>query len=166
MAAPAISRPVRQPADRHPFAYQQQDCPLTLREGLAEYAAGVPDLVRQSDVDGLAGRDVVIHDAAHVVFGCDTSFRGELLLTRWSLLGSTDWVPFYLKALRHRGMRTLLLDFFAKARPWTLVSAGLESLLCIARSLRMRRRWPAEEYRRYLDRPLADIRREFRIRVV
>ncbi|MCZ6465573.1 MAG: hypothetical protein O7A09_14680 [Proteobacteria bacterium] len=177
MSVQAIRRPVRVTdqlryrwarfrARRRPFAFQQQDCSLTLREGLEEYAEGMPELVREAEVSRAAGEDVRVHDAAHVVFGCDTSVRGEILLTRWSFFGSTDWVPFYFKALRYRGTRTLLLDFFKKARPWTLLAAGLESLLCIGRSLLMRRRWPADDYERFLDRPLVDVRREFRIRVV
>ena len=145
--------------------YQEQDSPLTLREGLVEYAAA-PGLVDEAESDADTVRDVRAHDAAHVVFGCDTSVRGEILLTRWSLLGATDWVPFYLKGLRHRETRGLVLEFFRKARPWTLLPALLESFRCVVRSLRMARRWPSEDYARHLDRPLAEIRREFNIRVL
>ena len=92
--------------------------------------------------------------------------RGEILLTRWSFLGATDWVPFYLKGLRYPSTRGLVLEFFAKASPWVLVAAVLEGFRCVGRSFRMRARWPSDEWRRYLDRPLREIRREFNIRVV
>ena len=57
--------------------------------------------------------------------------------------------------------------------PWNRQSVSdgaargaLRGFVAIYRALRMKRRWPTLRYREYLDWSLAEIRREFRIRLV
>ena len=155
----------RRPRQRT-FRYEDQDASLTLRQGLSEYYASDPALLAPSHVSDEIRRGLLAHDAAHVVFGCDTSVRGEIVLVRWSVFGAEDAVPIYLRGLRSRETRFLFADFFRKLRPATLFRGVIDGARALFRSLRMSRRWPSLGWERYADRPLAEIRREFGIRVV
>ncbi|MBT5068153.1 MAG: hypothetical protein HOM67_07455 [Halieaceae bacterium] len=70
----------------HDMRFMSQECELTLQEGLDELYAGAPEVAAVSARKGKAFRD---HDLTHVIFGCDTSLRGEILLNPWVLFGTT-----------------------------------------------------------------------------
>ena len=146
--------------------YLAPDCDLTLREALAEYRALNPGLLVPSQLTPEAAELFRQHDAGHVVFGCDTSLRGETLIDTWTLVGTTAGLRGYLK---YFGLPQVN-QIFAEAGYWRI---ALESLRCVpdvvrvlARSRRQVRRWPWADYERHLERPLAEIRREFGIRIV
>lgn len=64
----------------------KQNCELTLREGLAELYRSNPEVEAVSKVKG---KIFIDHDLTHVIFGCDTSLTGEILLKPWILFGTT-----------------------------------------------------------------------------
>ena len=66
--------------------YMQQECVLTLREGLEELYQHAPEV---ADVSQRKGKMFIDHDLTHVLFGCDTSLQGEILLKPWILFGTT-----------------------------------------------------------------------------
>ncbi len=149
-----------------PMGYQAQHSSMTLREGLAEYFRQNRGLMDEADLPGDLSLGLHSHDIAHVVFGCDTSLLGEVVLVRWSLFGVTGSLRPYLLGLRRRETRGLFRDAIAGFRPrmlWRLVKLAT---IAIARSLRMRERWPFEAYAPYLDQPLCEIRERFGIRVI
>jgi hypothetical protein len=146
--------------------YQSQDSAQSLREGLEEYYGSDASLLAPRELPGATRRSLLAHDVAHVVFGCDTSARGEIALSRWTLLGATDWIPIYARGLAGRETRWLFVEFAKKLRPLSLLQGMLDGLRALFRSLRMTARWPSYEYARYLDRPLDELRREFGIRVL
>jgi ubiquinone biosynthesis protein Coq4 len=146
--------------------YMEQGTLQSLREGLAEYYERNPGLLAPSELPPAAAELFRQHDAGHVVFGCDTSLRGETLIDTWTVLGSTAGVRGYLQYFKLPQVNAI----FAETGYGRI---ALESLRCLpdvarvlARSRRLTRRWPWAGYERYLDRPLADLRREFNIRVV
>ena len=142
-----------------------QDSTLTLREGLAEYYASDPHLRSPECLHPRVRALLHRHDVAHVIFGCDTSIRDELILSRWMLLGSADPLPIYIRGLFGRGTRTLLLEFFRNARPLAILLGLFVGFRALTRSLAMKTRWPADESP-YLDRRLNELRRNFGIRVL
>lgn len=148
------------------FAYEDQQSLQSLREGLEEYYASGPELLPPENVSEDVRLGLRAHDATHVVFGCDTSVRGEVTLARWSLLGASDAIPIYLRGLREKETRFLFADFFRKIRPLSLLLAALDGSRALLRSFRMRKRWPTLDWESYADRTLAEIRTEFGIRVV
>ena len=146
--------------------YIEQDSPQSLREGLAEYRALNPGLLDPDAMSPDAAERFRQHDAGHVVFGCDTSLRGEALIDTWTVAATTAGLRGYLDYFQYPQVNQI----FAEAGYWRI---ALESARCLpdvvrvlARSRRLVTRWPWEDYPRYLDRPLAAIRREFNIRVV
>ena len=70
----------------HHMRFMSQECELTLQEGLDELYKGAPEVAAVSARKGKAFRD---HDLTHVIFGCDTSLNGEILLNPWVLFGTT-----------------------------------------------------------------------------
>ena len=49
--------------------YQEQDCSLTLREGIAEFHRYLAALGREQMRDKGSSRLLLEHDATHVIFG-------------------------------------------------------------------------------------------------
>jgi hypothetical protein len=64
--------------------FLNQHYELTLREGLEELYRHNPEVV---SVSKAKGKIFIDHDLTHIIFGCDTSIFGELLLKPWVLLG-------------------------------------------------------------------------------
>ena len=148
------------------LAYMAPDSGLTLRQGLAEYFRQSDELMESSELPNDLGVGLQSHDVAHVVFGCDTSFLGEAALIRWSLFGVTGSIRPYLTGFRRRETRGLFLDAFASFRLSMLLRLVKLSGVAVYRSLRMRKRWPFEDYDTYLDQPLSEIRERFGILVL
>jgi hypothetical protein len=145
--------------------YRQPDSRLTLGEGLSEYYASRPDLVRGRGMSPAAREFFRCHDAAHVVFGCDTTLANEAIVKAWSLLGTTAGLSL-LRAYRLPESR----EIYAQLRWSDIIGATFRSLAALPlvawRCSRMRRRWPWSEFEPYLGVPLAEIRRQFGIAIV
>jgi hypothetical protein len=155
--------------------YQDPHSTQTLAEGLAEYRARNPDLFdpdalsRDERLGGL-GRFFAAHDACHVLFGLDTSLPDESLADTWTLCGTdVRWAELrgYFKS---EAQRALFKDLLRQVWWWRAIWEGLCTLPRMVRAMlrarRMSRKWPLHEWPRYLDVPLRDIRRAFRIELV
>ena len=148
------------------LAYTEQSSRQTLREGLVEYFSNTPELMEGSELPADLAQGLYGHDVAHVVFGCDTSVCGEVVLARWSLFGIEGSLRPYLIGVRRRETRGLFRDFFRAVRLRELPALIKAGITAVIRSCWMSRRWPFDRYEPYLDRPLVEIRQEFHIRVV
>ena len=97
---------------------------------------------------------------------CDTSLRGETLIDTWTLFGSSAGLRGYLRYFRYPQVNRI----FAQAGYLRITGVFLRCLpevfRVIIRSRSLSAKWPWQDYRRYLDRPLLEIRREFNIRLV
>ncbi len=145
--------------------YQQQDSTLTLNQGLREYQQANPELLEAADPDSPGAHMLQCHDVAHVVFGCDTDFRGEVLVHAWTLTGTTQTLRDAHDAAavtEHRSLASELGLGFAK----TALTAAPGLARAALRGLRMRRKWPYASFDDQLNRPLAEIRRDYGIRVL
>ena len=145
--------------------YQRPDSPLTLAAGLAEYYASRTGLVSGRGVSPAAAEFFRCHDAAHVVFACDTTLLNEMIVKIWSFFGTSGGFGL----LRDYGLpesqeiyETLAWHDIARVSLRAIVLVPL----VILRARRMRRRWPWSEFERYLTVPLVEIRREFGIELV
>ncbi len=138
----------------------------TLRDGLDEYYAVNSGLLDPDGLESEVAEAFRRHDIGHVVFGCDTSLRGEALIDTWTIFGASVGLRGYLQYFRYPQVNQI----FAEAG---YLRITLESLRClpdllrvIARSRRQRAKWPWDGYESQLDRELCEIRREFNIRPV
>ncbi len=146
--------------------YLEEGSTQSLREGIAEYYAHNSELLDPSRLPRDAAELFRQHDAGHVIFGCDTSLRGETLIDTWTVFATTAGLRGYLKYFKYPQVNQI----FAETGYWRIV---LEFVRCLGdvlrvlvRSRRISARWPWQNYERYLDRTLSEIRREFNIRVV
>jgi hypothetical protein len=164
--APTLEPPGPQALEPSPPRYIQQHSTQTLRDGIAEYYACNPGLL---DPEGMPERVRQLfrqHDAGHVVFGCDTSLRGEALIDSWTIFATTVGFSGYLEYLRYPQVNQIF-------RETGYLRIAVESIRCLPdigralwRSRKMKTKWPWAEYECYLDRPLREIRDEFDIRLL
>ena len=143
---------------------------LTLRAGLDELYREAPEVARVSKEKGKPFRD---HDLTHVIFGCDTSIDGELLLKPWILHGTDinydelreDATDPEVKRLNKEA--TALLGGHVKA-----LALGVFYYLPLyfwvwIRYVRgMAKKWPHSRVSEaMLDTPLNELRQEYGIRL-
>jgi hypothetical protein len=142
--------------------YQRLETLLTLEQGLVEYYASREGLVQGRGISPAAREFFRCHDAAHVVFGCDTTLVEEAMVKTWSVFGTTAGFALV------RGYRLAESQEIYERIGWRdTVATALRSLTLLPRviwrAVRMRKRWPWSEFAPYLPVPLAEIRREFGI---
>jgi len=150
------------------LGYQRQDSDQTLAEGLAEYyAANAGRVTPPADLPPDSAALFRSHDICHVIFGLDTSLADETLTDTRTLLSCDVGVRRYAAYLRSDPQAKAILQdlgWFAAVR------ATLMALPRIARAaleaLRMRKRWPWVAPQSYATRTLADLRREYGVRVI
>ena len=156
------------PAKASHLQYQAQETSLTLREGLKEYADANPNLIDTATTSTESvGVYLNNHDVSHVVFGTTTELRDEAMQDMWTFLAidipAKQYVRNFLQEEEGKQVMTSLpvggsiMAFF-----WML--GKLPQLMW--RSWRMPKKWLWKGWESYLDVPLAEIRREFRIRVL
>ena len=143
--------------------YLHQDSNLTLREGFEEYRR--PALLR-AFVPGSSGeRMLEAHDVAHVIFGCATDLRGEVLVHAWTVFGPALTLAGAHQATREAEHRHVLRTLGWKAVPELALALPLAARVA-ARARRMPRTWPFHGFEPYLERPLGELRQRFGIRVI
>jgi ubiquinone biosynthesis protein Coq4 len=148
--------------------YQEQDSRLTLEQGLDEYCEANPGRVNPTTTSTAAlGSYLANHDVSHVVFGTTTSLRGEILQDTWTFLAvdvsATQYVRDFIK--EEEG-KQIMADALSWGAIPVLVGLVWNLPRLAWRSSRMHKKWPWKGWEPYLDVPLADIRREFGIRIL
>ena len=146
----------------HSFELQQST--QTLAEGVAEYYQLNPGLVTGRGTSREAQEFFRCHDAAHVVFGCGTTLSDEAIVKVSSVFGTSGGVGVLRGYRLHESQQI----YRKLARSEMLVTA-LKSFIVVPRTLfrciQQQRRWPWNDFDRYLNVSLCDIREEFGIRV-
>ncbi len=147
-------------------AYLEQDSTQTLREGIAEYYACNEGLLNPELLPPGCEELFRQHDAGHVIFGCDTSYRGETLIDTWTVFATTAGLKGLMEYFKYPQVNQIFDDVGR-------ITIFLESCkaipsICrlVVRSRKMSAKWPWEGFEAYLDRPLAELRREFNIQVI
>ena len=148
------------------ITYKDQDSPLTLAEGLAQYGRENPDLIDASIVSAEAARFFRGHDACHVVFGCGIAPDEEALADAWTLLGTDVTLRQFLGFLKLEEHKDIVQQVGLVGACVASARACPRLLKALWWSHKMTRQWPWLEHQEYLNRPLAEIRREFGIHVL
>jgi len=146
--------------------YARQESEQTLREGLEEYYSLNPDLLNPENMSEDAAILFRRHDVTHVIFGCDTSLRGETLVDTWTIFGTTAGLSGYLQYFKYPQVNAIFSEV-------GLLRTGVEFLRTFPdvvrvafRAIRLRPKWPWAEYDRFVDTTLDQIRRVHKIRLV
>ena len=148
--------------------YQQQDCALTLAEGLEEYyAANAGRVVRPRDLPAESFVLFRNHDMCHVIFGLDTTLADEALADTRTLFSCDVGVRRYLAYLaQDKQAQALFKEFGYLRSTWAMVLALPRIWRAAVDAWRMKKRWPWIPPESFQSRTLADLRREFGICVV
>ena len=97
--------------------YQNQDCELTLREGIEVYENYLVEnnKIPLKDLkDSTLVRD---HDASHVIFGLDTSLEEEALLDTWLLVGCSYKFSYLYSYTKLPGIKDLQKKLLKEVLP-------------------------------------------------
>lgn len=145
-------------------AFELQQSTQTLAEGISEYYQLNPGLVvgRQTSVE--AREFFRCHDAAHVVFGCGTALSDEAIVKISSIFGTSGGFKVLHGYQLHESQQ-----IYWKLGSIEILSTALQAFILaprtVFRCVRQKRRWPWNDFDRYLNVSLDDIRQEFGIRV-
>ncbi|HKW88694.1 MAG TPA: hypothetical protein VJN21_08055 [Candidatus Acidoferrales bacterium] len=149
------------------FRYQEQDCPLTLAQGLQEYYEGHPGLFRPAQLSEESARFFRSHDAAHVFFGLDTTLDQEALADFWTMFGSDVGIRRYIGYLVSNPEAKQLLKEIGWPKTIALTFQAVPKALKVwLRARKMSQKWPWEPGDGLRDRPLGQIRREMNLKLL
>ena len=145
------------------------NCTQTLQEGLDELYSQNPDVAATSKLKGKSFQD---HDVTHVIFGCDTSIRGEIILKPWILFGTditrqeiTDYMnDEEVKRLNKEGLELMGGTFIAVLKLMLIVPQFFITWLLRVR--KMNKKWPHSGVSDDMFKArIADLRSEYGIQV-
>ena len=145
--------------------YQIPDCEMTLGQGLSEYYDSRDDLVTGRGASDSARKFFRCHDVAHVVFGCSTTLTNEAMVKIWSFFGTTAGLSL-IREYRSPESKEIYERIRWKDVPGTALRSIVNVPRVLFRCLRMYKRWPWSDFEKYTNVRLAEIRREFGIRIV
>lgn len=154
-------------ADASLHRYQEQDSTLTLAEGLEEYYRVNQGVVQRPEL--LPPESVALfrgHDMCHVVFGLDTTLSDETMVdTRTFLSCDVGWKK-YLSYAKDPMATALIKELGLWRMLWITLRTIPRMGRAIGEARRMTKKWPWIPPESFQTRTLADLRREFGIKVI
>ena len=150
--------------------YQDQNCSLTLQEGLNCYYEAFPESTEIFKDNAGSGTLLRDHDCTHVIFGLDISIEQESILDTWVLWGS-KWELRYLlgyqklpqiKQLYKNLVNEIGYFGFIKIL-WKL--GGIKRKVMF-RTFKMKKKWPFKMPEEYLSMKISDLREMHGIKVL
>ena len=150
--------------------YQNQNCSLTLQEGLECYYNSFPktkEIFKDNKNSGTLLRD---HDCTHVIFGLDISIEQESILDTWVLWGSKWELKYLLGYQKIPEIKKLFKDLVKEIGYFGLIKIlwklGRIKRKVIFRTLRMKKKWPFKMPEHYLAMKISDLRKIHGIKIL
>jgi hypothetical protein len=145
-----------------------QDSRQTLAQGLAEYYA--VNGARVTPPPSLPPESRALfrnHDTCHVIFGLDTTLEDEGMADVRTLLSCDVGWRSYARYMTSDPEAKAIFKQLGYARAvWVTLILVPRMARAISEAWRMSKRWPWEPPAEHFDRPLADLRREYGIRLI
>ena len=141
--------------------YQNPDAAMSVREGLAEFRR-VSGL--DAKMQGFREEARVLldrHDLVHVVFGLDTSLRQEAMVDAWTIFGATATFEELREYLRLPETKEIITNVGIWTTIKTFIIALPDFVRVFLAARKLNAKWPWVEHDHLLDRPLAEVRKEF-----
>lgn len=153
-----------------PLPFQNQDCDLTLAEGVEAYRGYLKfnDKKVLSDQEGFT--TVLDHDATHVIFGVDTSFEEEIFLNYWVLFGCTyTWKELFAYSGREE-VAEFTQDLIKEIGYLTTAKAQVRAMpnlfRILIRTRKMKRKWPFTFPKELLSNKVSELREEYGVSIL
>ena len=149
---------------------QQQDCTLTLKQGIQEYRCYLASIERKVMTDKPGSRLILEHDATHVIFGMNTTLEQEAGLDTWLIWGCKFQLSYIMgyhklpeikalyKALIREGGWVLFPKIYSK-------TMGMKWRIYL-RTRRMKKKWDFQFPNEWLDRRIGDLREQHSIQIL
>lgn len=150
------------------LGYQLQDSAQTLAQGLEEYyAANIGKVARPRDLQPESYALFRSHDICHVIFGLNTTLDDEALADVRTLLSCDVGVRRYVTYLAtDKQAQALFKELGYLKSVWVTILAVPRIARAIIEAFRVKKRWPWCPPEDFETRALAELRREFGIRVM
>ena len=154
----------------HGLFYQEQDCSLTLKQGIEEYRGYLISIGRKVMEDQEDSTLITDHDATHVIFGLDTSLEQESLLDTWVITGCSWKLSYILEYGRLPEIKKLFAALYKELG--LLVLLRLYGRIIprkwkvFRRTRQMQKKWPFNFPKILLSRRISDLRDEYGIHIL
>jgi hypothetical protein len=150
------------------LAYQEQDSPLTLAQGLAEYyRANGGRVLPPSSLPPQSAALFKSHDICHVIFGLDTTLEDEAMADTRTLLSCDVGFARYSGYLAtNADTQAIFKEIGYAAIMWGTLKTLPRLARAVREHFRMAKKWPWVPPEDYQQRTLAALRREYGIRVI
>lgn len=141
---------------------------ITLRQGLEKFHKEHEAYLshNKDEITPEAKTFLKAHDIAHVLFGCDISLFGEGSVKIWTIFGTTMGFWRHIKAYKEANAFELSRNFSFGDVISNIFKLLFSIPVLIIRARKMHKPWPWGGFEPYMDRPIAEIRKEFNIRVL
>ena len=157
--------------------YQEQDCELTLKQGLEEYLDHIgPEAKLTGDenngLDEGYRQFLLAHDCQHVIFGIALSLEEESVLDTYAIQGTSGipWKNTFKYAFSGGELTQLykkLYKGYGLMRILSLVfRARKQKTIAWKRVKLMKKKWPWLIPENYFSRTIKDLRDEYNIKVL
>ena len=150
--------------------YQEQDCDLTLQEGLDCSYKSFSDTTEVFEDDNDSGTLLRDHDCTHVIFGLDISIEQESILDSWVVWGS-KWELKYIWGYQSLPqIKQLYKDLYKEFGILGFIKIfwklGGVKRKVIFRAFKMKKKWPFKMPEEYLSMKISDLREEHGIKIL
>jgi ubiquinone biosynthesis protein Coq4 len=148
------------------LSYQLSNSEMTLQEAINELRLAEGEEIYLPEKLAPEIKEAIeAHDAVHTIFACDISKRDEILAHIFMLLGTTVKMVELKKVAAHLDHRKMTTD----AGHFEMIKTAIVALPHLAKAsvtaLKMKKKFPWNNYNIYLNRKLSDIRSEFGINI-
>ena len=158
------------------IAYQDQDCNLTLKEGLEIYYSLLKSASENNNVikkieDDPGSSIMRSHDCTHVIFGLDISLEQEAMLDTWTLYGTQfSWSDLLKYSFTNKELLKLYKVFFTEVGIKGFIklyqNTRIVKKLIKLRAKAMIKKWPYNCNDELLNKRICDLRKDFGIKIL
>ena len=150
--------------------YQEQDCDLTLAEGLECYYNSFPESKEVFKDDVESGTLLRDHDSTHVIFGLDISIEQEAILDTWVLWGSKFKWKYLFGYSKLPQIIKLQKDLFKEFGFSGFIKlywkVGAIKRKVIYRAFKMEKKWPFNMPDEYMSMKISELRKAHGIKIL
>lgn len=150
--------------------FQDQECSLTLREGVELYRGYLKKNGKKilSDPEGSA--TILAHDATHVIFGLDTSLEEEQILNYWTLFGTSFTWKEIMAYNGREEVSDFTKDILKEVGAVNMVMLTIRSIIPffqVLSNLRSKKKkWPFVFPNELMERSVTSLREEYGIKIL
>lgn len=146
--------------------FQEQNCPLTLKQALAEFYEINADIFSKPKPHSKWTELLVHHDVCHVFFGVNTNVLDEAAGDYWTMLATDLSISEYKDYLNSPEGKILLKEIGWGDILKSVIFSIPFFFKILSRSRKMSKKWKVRNYDEYLDMPLKDIRSLFNVKIL